>query len=282
MASSSGPEFNPSNVPFFTKQANPSNVYNGLKKGLGQLSTGLLAFVGLLVAVPYQGAKAGYSLLGVSGVLPGLLAGIVGGALTGTGALMYYLYNFIFYLSFGLLRTPNAIYSSSLGKQWDKDADLWVTYDMQVEKELLLNIKEERFVEIIAEKGSAKSVYRSQTDHASSNGNPSDGQTSSSSSSGTAPAAVKKKHVEDRALYDILGIEPEATSSEIKKAYYLKVNVIIIIIIINIDHVHLSSSSEGEGEPPRPQSRRPAVQRKVSEDLSGLSSARRRCSTINL
>ena len=193
---------------------------------------------------------------------------------------MYYLYNFIFYLSFGLLRTPNAIYSSSLGKQWDKDADLWVTYDMQVEKELLLNMKEERFVEIIAEKGSTKSVYRSQPDHASSNGSPSDGQTSSSSS-GTAPAAVKKKHVEDRALYDILGIEPEATSSEIKKAYYLKVNV--IIIIIDIDHVHpSSSSSEGEGEPPRPQSRRPAVQRKVPEDLSGLSSARRRCSTINL
>lgn len=204
------PEFNPSNLSLF-RQSNPSNILNGSKKGFGNLTYGLIGALVLILTGPIAGAQSGYSSYGYVGAFGGSILGLIGGAVGAIGALLTSLYSCLYFTTVGLIRTPWAAYSLALGKEWDKDAEEWIDYDMSVESDTLLGINEEAFVEHVNEKKSAKQIYsQKRTSH------------TGSTAEGDAPRAVKKKNVLDRGFYDILGVEPEATASEIKKAYYIE------------------------------------------------------------
>jgi len=213
---SQNPEFNPSNLSLF-RQSNPSNVLGGTKKGFGNLSWGILGALGLIITGPIAGAKSGYESYGYAGAVGGTFVGLLGGVVGGVGVLLSSLYSCVYFTSLGLIRTPVAVYSLANGKEWDKDAEEWIHYDMAIEGDLLLGTTEEAFIAHVKEKKSARQIY-----------SPSHKQSTivagsdSANETGEAPRVVKKKHVLDRAFYDVLEVEPEATAGEIKKAYYVK------------------------------------------------------------
>lgn len=206
-------EFNPSNLTVFrSKPSNPSNILNGTKKGVANLTYGIVGALGLILVMPFAGAKSGYESYGIVGAVGGTFAGALGGVVGAVGALLTGLCSFLYYTSLGLIRTPTALLALMQGKQWDKDAEEWVDYDMAVESDILFSITEETFIEHIKEKKTATDLYSPSRKQAEANR---DG----SAAEGTRP--VRKKIVQDRTFYDTLGVEPEATASEIKKAYYL-------------------------------------------------------------
>jgi curved DNA-binding protein CbpA len=98
-----------------------------------------------------------------------------------------------------------------MGKHWDDDIQEWVTYDLSAESKKLASMTDEEFFAIVKDKGSAYDVFNVMESE------------SPTTNTDTEDSSLRpKKNIMDRELYDVLGIEPEATSSEIKKAYYVK------------------------------------------------------------
>mmetsp|Transcript_23585 Transcript_23585/g.39300 ORF Transcript_23585/g.39300 Transcript_23585/m.39300 type:complete len:664 (+) Transcript_23585:76-2067(+) len=208
------PALNPSNLQLF-RQSNPSNILNGTKKGFGNLTGGILSALVIILGAPITGGISGYRSYGVTGSVFGSVGGALAGVLIGSGVLIGGVCSFLYFFLLGLIRTPTAIYSLGLGKEWDKDAEEWIHYDMTVESELLLGINEEEFIRKVEEdKTAPTSVYSPL--NAKSN------QQNSGNKDSDVPSENRpKKNVLDRQYYDTLGVEPEATASEIKKAYYV-------------------------------------------------------------
>lgn len=166
--------------------------------------------VALLVALPVTGAISGYEKGGVLGGTVGTVVGTVGGAIGCTGLVATGAFSFLYQTVHGIARTPSAIYHGVQGKYWDPDAEEWIFYDLQMEAAKLEKMSEEDFVNLL-KLHPASSIY-SQTPL----------QSNVESSASDATSNRPKKNVLDRDLYDVLGVEPEATASEIKKAYYAK------------------------------------------------------------
>jgi hypothetical protein len=126
------------------------------------------------------------------------------------------LYSCMYFLGLGLVRTPYAMYHISMGQQWDKDAEEWINYDMSVESDILLGISEEKFIAHQKENKEVKKLYSvaEKEKQRAEQGN--DG------TEGENAKPVPKKNLLDRSFYDALGVEPEATAAEIKRAYYVE------------------------------------------------------------
>lgn len=154
-----------------------------------------------------------YQKAGVLGAVGGGLVGTVAGALSCAGLLVAGTVSFLYQTVNGLLRTPAAIYHSVKGKEWDFDAEEWSFYDLQAESAKLSRMTEEEFIHRL-DTQSVSSIYSSY--------NPPGEQSTSTDESDDKVRTRPKKDVVDRELYDVLGVEPEATAGEIKKAYYVK------------------------------------------------------------
>eukprot|EP00596_Hydrurales_sp_CCMP1899_P002137 CAMPEP_0119050066 /NCGR_PEP_ID=MMETSP1177-20130426/68019_1 /TAXON_ID=2985 /ORGANISM="Ochromonas sp, Strain CCMP1899" /LENGTH=481 /DNA_ID=CAMNT_0007028037 /DNA_START=116 /DNA_END=1558 /DNA_ORIENTATION=- len=92
------------------------------------------------------------------------------------------------------------------GQDWDPDIEEFTYYDLSVDAANILPMTEEEFLDAHKRKGSIAKVLKNSKDEVTD----------------SIQEVVKKKDIKDRILYDILGIEPEATAAEIKKAYYTK------------------------------------------------------------
>ena len=174
--------------PFSTRR--PKDALAGLSSGLKNAGKGVGLGVAGLIAAPIVGAQQE----GAAGFAKGLVAGAVGaialplaGAVTG-----------IAQISRGIFNTPEAIIESNDGRVWDTEKRVWFTYDLKKEAADVLSISEEDYVKSLEEEGGASS-----------------GQDSAS----LLKPAGKVKETE---FYDLLGVATNATSKQIKMAYYKK------------------------------------------------------------
>jgi curved DNA-binding protein CbpA len=227
---------------YYIPTSSPSNVVSGSIKTVGVVTTGVLGSAVLVTTLPVIGTMAGWKSGGVVGASVGLVAGVFVGALSGAAVAVSCTVQGVTDLVLGVVRTPAAVVGYLGGKDWDDLACEWVYTDLKEEAKLILSMSDEDFLEKAEKAGGVSNAFSGFSDYSpagaaagaagAGNDGPSAapllGQDSSSSSikKGSSEhddnSNKMKKHVKDRALYDILGVEPECTSAAIKKAYYLK------------------------------------------------------------
>eukprot|EP01036_Dinobryon_divergens_P033938 gene33938-43844_t len=182
--------------PFYN--TNPSSLWNGFQRGLGNVLIGISLSVALLLGAPIQGGVIGYNMYGV--------AGSVGG-----------------HHSHPLCDSGDGG-REEMGRRCGGEFLALIT-----DSEDSQRITPQTFYSSCVNEERTRSAAKSATPGPTNEGN---GDTSEKSRDGAIHSkgilserpvrAVVKKNVVDRELYDTLGVEPEATASEIKKAYYVK------------------------------------------------------------
>lgn len=198
---------------FSLTQSNPNNVISGTSKGLGTAFSGSIAAFGLVLGGPAIGAVLGYNNYGYVGGGVGMVVGTIVGAVGGAAVAVGCILTGFWQMAIGVIRTPMAVIGTTAGKDWDDAAQEWVHNDLAEDARRTLPMTDEDFLAALRETGSAAAIF---SPHSSSTAVQSGG------AGAGGGRGLARKRVMDRALYDVLGIEPEATCAEIKKAYYLK------------------------------------------------------------
>lgn len=158
----------------------PRNAIDGVVSGVKCAGTGVLAGVATLVASPVVGAQQD----GAVGLLSGLCTGIVGAVgLTVGGAV-----GGVAQVTRGIINTPDAVMAED-EKIWDPNLGRWVLVHLRQDYAAVCNeASDVDSDEETCQAGGAR--HRS------------------------------GKDVVDTDFYDMLGVAPSASASEIKKAYY--------------------------------------------------------------
>jgi DnaJ-domain-containing protein 1 len=154
-----------------------------------------------MVSAPVVAAYSGYNESGALGAAKGfgvgLGLGIVGGVSMTVGGAVSGVYQ----IGRGVINTPTSVSSIASGKYWDEEKREWIFYNFNDEAEYYLKISEEDYLKSLQDGSEIK---------------PEEGK------EGAKEDARPVKHVSDTEFYDLLGVKPNATSAEIRKAYYVK------------------------------------------------------------
>jgi len=161
----------------------PKDAAAGFSSGLKSIGKGTVAGVVSLVAQPIAGAQQG----GVTGFFSGLATGVCSAvALPVTGVCVG-----AYQMGRGVVNSGEAVKASRLGMQWDHDKREWVYYYLDADVKEVETLEAER-----------------------------DGKKTASGETGAGGGSLTEKKVKDRQYYDLLGVSTNATSGQIKKAYY--------------------------------------------------------------
>jgi len=193
----------------------PRDATDGLGKGASNIAGGVLGGTAFLLAAPIKGAMDGHKEGGSSGAAKGFAKGLAVGVVGGTAMAVGGVGTGVVQIGRGMYRTPGAVKAISEGKEWDEDSKEWVVYSLKNEVDRVMSVSMEDFVNLL--KKEEAEYYEAMAGHPPPQ-DPSASSTSSPSSSSRPEAVVK-----DREFYEILGLSTNASSGEVKKAYYKKV-----------------------------------------------------------
>jgi len=176
----------------FSYKEPPRHVGEGAWRGLKSIGTGVLAGATTLVAAPVMGAREE----GPKGFAKGLGVGILGAiVLPVTGAVVG-----IKETVHGAMNTPDAVKAHSEDKEWDKETKTYIDYNLVAESDKMLNVDIE-------------ARFRNAAGAA-------DGAAGEGEGAGGGAGSGGGKLVKDSEFYDLLGVAPDASAGQIKKAYY--------------------------------------------------------------
>mmetsp|Transcript_690 Transcript_690/g.2782 ORF Transcript_690/g.2782 Transcript_690/m.2782 type:complete len:627 (-) Transcript_690:145-2025(-) len=178
----------PSNDDVFFKGENsgPRHLGDGLMRGAMHVTEGVAAGAAMLVVSPVVGAREE----GATGFVKGLGVGILGAVglpLFKTGVAVKEVVQ-------GAINTPAAVRAKTGNKEWDERTGTYITYSLAEET------REIEAVDVDKTFATERAIYRAELGL-------------------DDEAENKEKDVKEREYYDALGVQPDATEAEIKKAY---------------------------------------------------------------
>lgn len=199
----------------------PKDVITGTANGVAMAVAGAATGVASLIALPTIGGMQAGPMGAMAGAGAGLVATIalpVYGVVAGASQIVS-----------GVVNTPLSVSESlAWGRQWDEDAGEWFDpeeYSLPKEAAAVLN---EDVVEMPMSPGSSHGAPSSRPGGGGS-GSAAAGAAAAAGGGGAAgPASHAERQrrrrpmvtVKDSRYYDVLGVTPDATASDIKKAYF--------------------------------------------------------------
>lgn len=196
----------------------PRDVAEGFSKGGGNFLKGLVGGAALVVGAPIAMAREGKKEGGWGGAAKGFGKGLGVGLVGGTALAVGGMVTGAVQMGRGIYHTPGAMSAVSQGKEWDTERKEWIIYNLKEEAETILPMTPDEYLEkvIYGGKNTTGKDEKDDDDSKSSVGGGANG-------SGTAGSHVNpNRRVADDEYYRVLAVGTNATTAEIKKAYYIK------------------------------------------------------------
>jgi len=171
----------------------PKNLGQGLTSGVSNIVGGAVGAVGIAVLAPTAGLAMGASQGGLFGAIVGLTGGAVVGVLGAAASVVGGAIAGVSQVVRGVAAIPASISEPRKGNWWDENEGKWVETDLTKEKLKLEGIPDDD-----------KDIL---------------GDLAAEVESGVDVTATGD--VADRTYYNVLGVDPKATPSAIKKKYYV-------------------------------------------------------------
>jgi len=174
----------------------PKNLRHGVVSGVGNIVSGCVGMVGMVVLAPTvgasMGAKQGGIIGGTVGLVGGAVVGVVGGAAMAVGGAVQGATQMIR----GVAAVPDSVMEPRRGKWWNDVEGKWILTHLDDESKSLIDVPEDD-----------EDILREAKKDADDATKP--------------PDELSASKVKDTSYYDALEIAPDADPSKIKRQYYL-------------------------------------------------------------